>query len=78
MTDYGADYDWDLSKKNSYIFSVPATMVYQIDADTEEEAREILEERGGADIRGNLDISSKDYRNATLEETWGSKAWLNE
>ena len=70
MTDYGADYDWDLSKKNSYIFSVPATMVYQIDADTEEEAREILEERGGADIRGNLDISSKDYRNATLEETW--------
>lgn len=70
MTDYGADYDWDLSKKNSYIFSVPATMVYQIDADTEEEAREILKERGGADIRGNLDISSKDYRNATLEETW--------
>ena len=74
MTDYGADYDWDLSKKNSYIFSVPATMVYQIDADTEEEAREILEERGGSDIRGNLDISSKDYRNATLEETWEVEA----
>ena len=47
MIDYNADYDWDLTKKNSYIFSVPATMIYQIDADTEEEAREILEERGG-------------------------------
>ena len=74
MTDYNADYDWDLSKSNTYIFSVPATMVYQIDADSEEEAREILEERGGSDIRGNLDISSKDYRNATLEETWEVEA----
>ena len=71
MTDYGADYDWNLSKSNTYIFSVPATMVYRIDADSEGEAREILEERGGSDIRGNLDIS-KDYRNATLEETWES------
>ena len=78
MTDYGADYDWALSKKNTYIFSVPATMVYSIDADTEEEAREILEERGGADIRGDLDISSKDYRNATLEEIWESEPLLNE
>ncbi len=69
---------WDLSKKNSYVFSVPATYTYQIDADTEEEAREILEERGGADILGDVDISAKDYRNATLEETWESEAWLNE
>ncbi len=72
MTNYNADYDWDLSKKNSYIFTVPATYTYQIDADTEEEAREILEERGGADILGDVDISAKDYRNATLEETWES------
>ena len=78
MTDYNADYDWDLSKKNSYIFTVPATYTYQIDADTEEEAREILEERGGADILGDVDISAKDYRNATLEETWKSEASLNE
>ncbi len=78
MTNYNADYDWDLSKKNSYIFTVPATYTYQIDADTEEEAREILEERGGADILGDVDISAKDYRNATLEETWESEAWLNE
>ena len=76
MTDcemyYNMDYDWDLSKKNSYIFSVPANYVYQIDADTEEEAREILEERGGADILGDLDMSSQDYRKATLKETWES------
>ena len=78
MIDYNADYDWDLSKKNSYIFTVPATYTYQIDADTEEEAREILEERGGADILGDVDISAKDYRNATLEETWESEVWLNE
>ena len=78
MTNYNADYDWDLSKKNSYIFTVPATYTYQIDADTEEEAREILEERGGADILGDVDISAKDYRNATLEETWESEPLLNE
>jgi hypothetical protein len=78
MIDYNAPYDWDLSKKNTYIFTVPATMVYQIDADTEEEAREVLEERGGSDIGGDLDISSKDYRNATLEETWESEPLLNE
>ena len=53
-------------------------MVYRIDADSEGEAREILEERGGSDIRGDLDISSKDYRNATLEETWESEPLLNE
>ena len=78
MIDYNADYDWDLSKKNSYVFSVPATYIYQIDADTEGEAREILEERGGADILGDLDVSAKDYRNANLEETWESEAWFNE
>ena len=64
----------DLTKKNTYIFSLPATYIWQVDADSEEEAREILEERGGSDIRGNLDISSKDYRNATLEETWEVEA----
>ena len=30
----------DLSKKNTYVFSVPATYVYEVDADTEEEAGE--------------------------------------
>ena len=61
----------DLSKPNTYIFSVPATYVYEIDANTEEEARGILREQGGVDIMGNLlEISDKDYRDAYLEEVW--------
>ena len=64
---------WDLSKKHTYVLSVPATYVYEIDADTEEEARQLLEEEGGIEILGELcDMTSKDYRNATLEETWES------
>jgi hypothetical protein len=64
---------WDLSKKNTYILSVPATYFYEIDADTEEEARKLLEEEGGMDIMGTLgEITHKDYMNATLEETWES------
>ena len=61
----------DLSKPNTYIFSVPATYVYEIDANTEEEARGILREQGGVEIMGNLlEISDKDYRDAYLEEVW--------
>ncbi len=64
---------WDLSKKNTYVFSVPATYAYEIDADTEEEARQLLRDKGGIDILGSLlEISDKDYRDATLEETWES------
>ena len=61
----------DLSKPNTYIFSVPATYVYEIDANSEEEARGILREQGGVEIMGNLlEISDKDYRDAYLEEVW--------
>ena len=64
----------DLSKKNTYILSVPATYFYEIDADTEEEARALLVEEGGLEILGQLgEITHKDYLNATLEETWESK-----
>lgn len=64
----------DLSKKNTYVFSVPATYVYEVDADTEEEARQTLRDKGGIDILGSLlEISDKDYRNAYLEETWRSE-----
>ena len=63
----------DLTKKNTYVFSVPATYFYEIDADSEEEARKLLEEEGGMDIMGTLgEITHKDYLNATLEETWES------
>ena len=44
----------DLSKKNTYVFSVPATYVYEVDADTEEEARQTLRDKGGIDILGSL------------------------
>jgi hypothetical protein len=65
---------WDLSKKNTYVFSVPTSYLYQIDADTEKEARAMLEENGGIDILGELsEIDHKAYINATLEETWESK-----
>ena len=56
---------------NTFVFSVPATYFYEIDADTEEEARALLEEHGGIEILGQLgEITHKDYLNATLEETW--------
>ena len=45
---------YNLKKKNTYVFSVPATYVYEVDADSEEEARELLEEEGGMDIEGEL------------------------
>ena len=65
---------WDLTKKNTYVFTVPATYVYEIDADTEEEARQLLRDKGGIEILGSLlEISDKDYMNAYLEETWKSE-----
>ena len=58
-------------KSNTYVFSVPATYTYEIDADTENEARSILEESGGLDLLGELcDLTRKDYQNASLEETY--------
>ena len=61
----------DLTTKNTYVFGVPAMYFYTIDADTEEEARELLVEKGGIDFFGQLgEITHKDYLNATLEETW--------
>ena len=56
-----------------FIYPSKDTYVYEVDADTEEEARQLLEEEGGIEILGELcDMTSKDYRNATLEETWES------
>ena len=61
----------DLTKKNTYVFSVPATYFYEVDADSEEEARQLLVDEGGIEFFGQLgEITHKDYLNATLEETW--------
>ena len=46
-------------------------MVYEIQAETEEEAREILMEEGGINILGDLcDMTSEDYAQADLEQTY--------
>jgi len=41
-------------------------MVYDIDAQSEEEAREILQKNGGVDIKGEVLIDSMDYLDAYL------------
>lgn len=51
-----------------YQFEVPALFSYEIEAESEEEARKILVERGGIDIDGELLIESEDYNKAKLTE----------
>ena len=52
-----------------YIFVLPATYVYRITADSEEEAREKLVEDGGIGILGDAyPPEYKDYLNAHLED----------
>lgn len=59
-------------KKDKYfVFSVPTAYIYEIQADTEKEAREILVEEGGINIFGDLcEMTSEDYENAELEQTY--------
>ena len=59
-------------KKDKYfVFSIPTAYIYEIQADTEKEAREILVEEGGIGIFGDLcEMTSEDYENAELEQTY--------
>jgi len=50
--------------KKTYQFCVPCSYYYEIEANTEEEARQILIERGGIDIDGDLLIENDDYKQA--------------
>lgn len=50
--------------KKTYQFCVPCSYYYEIEANTEEEAREILIEKGGIDIEGDLLILDDDYKKA--------------
>ena len=50
----------------TYTFSVPCSMVYDIDASSEEEARKLLLDRGGYSVRGELVIDGFDYQEAHL------------
>lgn len=55
-------------KEKYFVFSVPASLVYEVKADTEEEAREILEEQEeGGEYSATIDI---DYANADYEMTY--------
>tara|TARA_X000001316_G_scaffold12138_1_gene5760 strand:- start:2142 stop:2327 length:186 start_codon:yes stop_codon:yes gene_type:complete len=50
----------------TFKFAVPCSYTYEIDANSEDEARKILEEKGGMDIMGELEIEEYDYKFATL------------
>ena len=52
--------------KKTFEFEVPCSYHYCIEAETEEQARKILVEKGGLDIDGDLCIEEKNYRNAIL------------
>ncbi len=49
-----------------YIFDVPCFYVYEVEAETEDKAREILVEDGGLQLEGNLSLESNDYLDAKL------------
>ena len=58
-------------KEKYFVFSVPTAYVYEIQAETEKEAREILEEHGGIEIYGDqCEMLAEDYQNAELEQTY--------
>ena len=59
-------------KKDKYfVFSVPTAFIYEIQAETEEEAREILVEEGGVNIFGEqCEMMIQDYAQADLEQTY--------
>jgi hypothetical protein len=51
-----------------FIFDVPCYYVYEVEAETEKEAREILIKDGGLDLIGDLSLDESDYKKATLNE----------
>jgi len=52
----------------TYTFSVPCSMLYYIEAKSKKQAKEILQKRGGVDIKGELLIDAHDYHEAYLHE----------
>ena len=49
-----------------YKFTVPCHVYYEIEEDTEEQARKKLVEQGGIEITGELLIDAYDYKHADL------------
>ena len=58
-------------------FTVPCSYTYQIEAESEDEARKILQEQGGINICGDLEIDEVDYQYATLLERNENEARSN-
>ena len=55
--------------KKDFKFSVSAVLTYTVEAETEEEAHNILIEKGGLDItRDDILVDKDDYKNATRIE----------
>ena len=52
--------------KKTYQFDVPCVYCYEIDANTEEQAKKILQQKGGISIDGDLLIDEDNYKQATL------------
>ena len=52
--------------KKTYQFDVPCVYYYEIDAETEEQAKKILETKGGIEIEGELCLESENYKRAKL------------
>tara|TARA_R100001163_G_C5045944_1_gene183258 strand:- start:1004 stop:1228 length:225 start_codon:yes stop_codon:yes gene_type:complete len=52
--------------KKTYQFDVPCVYYYEIDANTEEQAKKILQKKGGISIDGDLLIDEDNYKQATL------------
>jgi len=51
--------------KKDFRFSVSAVLIYTVEAETEEEAHNILIEKGGLDItRDDILVDKDDYKNA--------------
>ena len=61
----------------TFKFAVPCCYTYEIEAENEGEARKILQEQGGLDIRGDLEIDEVDYQYATLLERNENEARSN-
>ncbi|MDO7612919.1 MAG: hypothetical protein MUQ75_01695 [Crocinitomicaceae bacterium] len=61
-----------MAQKDKYfVFSVPTAYIYEIQAESEKEAREILVEHGGIEIYGDqCEMLAEDYQNAELEQTY--------
>ena len=50
----------------TFIFSVPCSLEYQVEASSAKEAKEILLKKGGYEIQGEIVVLDSDYENATL------------